>query len=208
MKNLNLVIVALVVLSSCNNTSKKADTSSPVETKVETVATEKRELSPEDYNVFLGAAFNNQEDIVKEYLTKGIDVNYTEENMQTALMLASFNGYAKIVKMLIDAGANIKAKNVNNRTALMLASSGPFVETVKMLLEAGAEVNATDSHESWTPLMFAAGEGQIEVAKVLMAAGADITMVDIDGESSYDFAVSRGHTEMANYLKEIAQRKK
>lgn len=209
MKKISLLIAALVLMASCNNKPKTAttvaETTAPQQTQVTTA---NKQFSPEDYQLFIGASFENQDSIVKAKIEEGIEVNYTDEYRNTALMMAAYNGHTKVVKMLIDAGANVRMKNVNNRTALMLASSGPFVETVKLLLQSGAEVNAMDSHESWTPLMFAAGEGQMEVAKVLLAAGADITMVDIDGESSYDFAIANNHQAMAAFLKKVAQAKK
>lgn len=208
MKKISLIIIALTLWVSCNTSSKKTPASEQQGTDVATIETVKKEMSPLDYELFFGAAFDNEEAIVKEKIAAGINVNYIDKNKSTALMLAAYNGHTSIVKMLIDAGANVKTKNANNRTALMLASSGPFVETVKLLLQSGAEVNAMDSHENWTPLMFAAGEGQLEVAKVLLQAGADISMLDIDGESSYDFAISREHQEMAAFLQQLAQKKK
>ncbi len=208
MKKTSLFIVTLVLMASCNNNPKKATTAAKTPASQKTEVKVSKQFSPTDYQMFLGAALENQDSIVKANIAEGIDVNYADESKTTALMYAAYNGHTEIVKMLIDAGANVKMKNVNNRTALMLASSGPFVETVKLLLQYGAEVNAKDNHQDWTPVMFAAGEGQLEVAKVLVAAGADIMMLDIDGESSYDFALSKGYNEMAAYLKELAQEKK
>ena len=49
--------------------------------------------------------------------------------------------------------------------------------------------------------MMAASEGQLEVLKVLVSNGADLKMVDVDGESSLDFAKSKGHKAVADYIK-------
>ncbi len=48
--------------------------------------------------------------------------------------------------------------------------------------------------------MTAAVEGQLDVLKTLIAYGADLDMVDIDGESSLDFASLDGHTAVVEYI--------
>jgi ankyrin repeat protein len=82
----------------------------------------------------------------------------------------------------------------------MYASTGPFNETVSLLLKAGAETNLFDNEEHFTALMFAAAEGQAEVVQSLLKYGADKSLLDIDGESAYDFAMANGHTEVALLL--------
>jgi len=116
-------------------------------------------------------------------------------------MLAAYNGNIEIVKLLIDKGADVNTTDEIGRTALMFASSGPFVNTVLTLLQAGAKPNLTDKEEDWTAAMMAAAEGQLEVLKTLVAFGADLKMVDIDGESSLDFASSKGHSAVVEYIK-------
>ena len=49
--------------------------------------------------------------------------------------------------------------------------------------------------------MMAAAEGQLEVLKTLVAFGADLSMVDVDGESSLDFADSKGYSAVAEYIR-------
>ncbi len=211
MKHLNLIIASLIILSACNSKPKQTSEAheAPV-VKSQQLKAEKPQasgaLTREDYDAFLFASLENKIDIVKAEMAKGIDVNWANEEGRTALMLASFNGHTGIVKMLLDAGADCRMVDATNRSALMFACTGPFLETVKVLMQAGSEINGTDSHENWTPVMFAAGEGQLEVVKFLMESGADVTMVDVDGESAYDFAVSRGHATTADYLKEVAQK--
>ncbi len=118
-------------------------------------------------------------------------------------MLAAYNGNNEIVKLLINRGGDVNLTDEIERTALMYASTGPFVNTVTTLLEAGAEPNLIEKEENWTAAMMASAEGQLEVLKTLIAYGADLNMVDIDGESSLDFASANGHTAVVEYIKSV-----
>jgi len=153
-----------------------------------------------DKSLFLQAALEGDVEKVSSTLEAGIDINTVDENQHTALMLAAYNGHHHVMKVLIDKGAKIEMVDGMNRTALMFASTGPFTQAVKMLINAGANVNATDNQEKWTPVMMAAAEGQLEVVKLLVANGADLSMVDVDGESSLDFANSNGHAAVVSYI--------
>lgn len=208
MKKKYIPLFALALTVSCNSASKEKVQASSAVDKVEQVTASKvAAVTEADYESLMMAALENQMDVVKQLLNKGCEINHVDENKRTPLMMAAFNGHTEIVKFLLDNDANAQLVDDTNRSALMFASTGPFAETVKVLLAAGSDVNGTDSHENWTPVMFAAGEGQIEVVKILLAAGADITMVDVDGESAYDFAIANGHQDMAAFLKNLAQQK-
>ncbi len=201
MKNIYFVAVAVLLLSACNNNAKRTEkitcsTMSHIETK--------SPITQADYDTMLMAAFEDQIEILKNKIQAGANINHADTDGRTALMLAAFNGHIDVVDYLLDNGADCKKVDNTNRSALMFACTGPFLETVKHLISAGAEVNGMDSHEKWTPLMFAASEGQLEIIKFLLESGADVTMIDVDGESSYDFAISRGHDATAEYLKNVA----
>ncbi|WP_430812513.1 MULTISPECIES: ankyrin repeat domain-containing protein [unclassified Carboxylicivirga] len=149
---------------------------------------------------YFQAALNGDLDGLKSAIEQGVDVNVKDENAHTALMLSAYNGHHHVMAYLIEKEAQIDAVDGVQRTALMFACTGPFLEAVELLINAGAEVNAVDSHESWTPAMMAAAEGQLDVLKLLVKHGADLSMVDVDGESSLDFAKSNGHGEVASYI--------
>ena len=212
MKKISIVVTGLLILSACNNKSKQsAQGEQKSEKKVdakEVQHTPANKVTSADYDTLFVAAYENQIDIVKEKLKEGANINHADSDGRTALMLAAFNGHTEIVNYLLNEGADCRILDTTKRSALMFACTGPFIETVKLLINAGSEINGKDSHENWTPLMFASGEGQLEIVKLLIASGADISMVDIDGESSYDFALSKGHTATAQYLKSVAQNQK
>ena len=155
-------------------------------------------INPE---IVMQTALNGNTRSIMEAIENGYDVNATDQEQHTALMMAAFNGHSEVVAMLLDHGATLDARDNQDRTALMYASTGPFNESVKLLLEAGADPNLVDNDEHFTAIMFAAAEGQKEVVSTLLKYGADKTLLDEDGESAYDFAIANGHPEVAALLK-------
>ena len=137
---------------------------------------------------------------VRRSLEQGQDVNRTDPDGRTSLMMAAFEGYTEVVEILLDHGAEVDHIDVSGRSALMYASSGPFPQTVELLIENDAEVNRADTTEGWTALMFAAAEGHRPVVELLLGHGADIELTDQDGDSAIDHARERGQTEIVDLL--------
>ena len=194
-KSFFLVIVLASFLISCNN--------SPQAKKGNSIAEKSQKTQETTINLelFFQAALEGNINVVEEAINKGININSADTENRTALMLSAFNGHLEIVKLLITKGSDVNILDATNRTALMFASTGPFNSTVELLLDAGSNPNIADNVEQWTAVMFAAAEGQLEVVKTLVANGADLSMLDQDGESAYDFALLKGHTEVAEYIK-------
>ena len=151
------------------------------------------------------AAFEGNRKAVQTML-RDVDVNATDADGRTMLMLASFEGHATTVRLLCENKANPNMRDSNRRTALMYAASGPNAPTVEILLAHGAEVNMTDGEEGWTALMFAAAEGHADIVRMLLAEGADPGLMDIDGESALTFAQQQGHADVAEILGESTNR--
>jgi len=175
------------------------------EQSVETEAAAKSANAPggriiEPTQHFYQAALEGQVDAVKREIDRGVNVNHRNPEGHTALMLAAFNGHTDAAALLLDAGADVALKDPNGRTALMFASTGPSRPTVDLLLKHRAGINEVDGGERWTPLMFAAAEGHADVVAALLAAGADPNAQDTDGDTARDFALQRGHKELADLI--------
>jgi uncharacterized protein len=192
-----IMIFSLLILSCGTKTQKKTKEN---EVNIETESGKSEETSFDKTLIFQASLEGNTQ-IIQNALNEGFDPNAVDENGRTALMLAAYNGNANIVLLLLDQGAKVNITDQMDRTALMYASTGPFVNTVIALLKAGAKPNMVDNEEHWTAAMMAAAEGQLEVLKTLVAHGADLKMVDVDGESSMDFASANGHSAVVEYIK-------
>jgi ankyrin repeat protein len=94
------------------------------------------------------------EELLRELLNKGAEVNARDHYGRTALHQAVTRGQKATVVQLLRSGADITAKDNNGRTALHLAAGSAGLEVVVALLEEGADINARDN-EGQTPLQLA-----------------------------------------------------
>lgn len=199
---LSTITIVTILFAGCNSSLKsKAEKTEIFDSPPQMEQTTRETPMTFDTEIIMTSALEGNFTTIKEALENGFDANTIDSNKRTALMLAAYNGHTDIVKFLIEKGTDVNLTDTVHRTALMYASSGPFLATVIALLESGAEPNIADHEENWTAIMMAAAEGQLEVIKALVAYGADIEITDVDGESSLDFANSKGHTAVAEYLK-------
>ncbi len=189
------LFIASIVIIACQTTKKdneeKINNSNDISSKLP------------DLPAVFQAALDGSSKVIYDALDSGFDPNTLDDNNRTIIMMAAYNGHVDIVKLLIEKGADVDAVDNVGRTALMFASTGPFVSTVKILLQAGANPNLTEKEENWTAAMMAAAEGQLEVLKVLVANGADLSMVDVDKESCLDFAKSKNHKKVVEYINSL-----
>ncbi len=203
-----------LLLSGCNSQKNTtAEKTTPLVKTMDVVATDSSELNPQDkiskspaaepaidLQTFLDAALNGETDTIQSALDSKFDVNSTNEQKRSGVMLAAFNGHTDIVKLLVRNGASPNLRDSSGRTALMFASTGDNQDTVEFLIVSGAKLNAVDNSEGFTALMFAAAEGQTEVVKTLLKYKADASIKDADGESAFGFASKNGHVEAAKLL--------
>jgi hypothetical protein len=149
------------------------------------------------------ASQNGHKDIVAFLLEKGIDINQTDQDGWTALMLASEYGHEEIVKILL-AKENIEINQEDKwgNTALMEVSIKGHVEIVKLLLaEENIEINQKDKWNGKTALMWASEKGHVEIVKLLLAKeNKDINQQDGVRENALICASENGHVEIVKLL--------
>jgi ankyrin repeat protein len=89
------------------------------------------------------ACWNDHEEMVKELVSAGADIEAKENRGRTPLHLAY--DYLEIVKELVSAGADTDAKDEDGDTPLHLASSEGYLESVRTLVIAGADIRAVNN---------------------------------------------------------------
>jgi hypothetical protein len=132
---------------------------------------------------------------VRELLKNGAQVNYQDEQGETALMHAVKNDQSEIIDLLMDKGADsflVPGFQPRLRlSALMQACANGNITQVRELLKNGAEVNYQDK-QGGTALMYAVINDQSEIIDLLLNHGADISMRSKNGKTALDTARSRG----------------
>ena len=123
-------------------------------------------------------------------LQKVNNVNYTDSDGSSFLILASFFGYTEVCEMLIDKGANLDLQRSDGLTALHAAINTEFkeenkeyLEIVKLLIDKGANLDLpwfTDH----TPLMLSSLIGQTEIVKLLIDKGANLDLQSTNGSTA------------------------
>ncbi len=110
----------------------------------------------------------------------GFDINGTDYNGYTPLMIAIRHNDMEIFQKLLQFGSlninqpdecELKQNMASGMVALMYAINQDRLEMVKMLLERGADPNFRTAYDR-LPLTFA-GDQSIEIINVLLDAGAD-----------------------------------
>lgn len=161
-----------------------------------------------DTGLTLAADLNNVESVV--ILIKfGANIEAADNSGQTALAIAANKGYIELAKTLAARGANVNSRDVVGRTPLHVATNNGNIEMMRLLIALKADVNIP-MKIGYTPLMRAAFDGNEDVARLLLQAGADptstITVKDSQ-QTAADLALSRGHQNLATYIREAAEKR-
>jgi ankyrin repeat protein len=117
--------------------------------------------------------------------SKGMDVDLSNKQGETPLMLASINGEIPIVKALI-----LKNKAQIDHigwTPLHYACAKGHLDVASFLITNGANVNSL-SLGGTTPLMMAVQSGNELLVKLLLDKGADLKLRNAEGISAIDIA--------------------
>ncbi|KAJ5747391.1 uncharacterized protein N7511_009087 [Penicillium nucicola] len=114
-------------------------------------------------------------DIVHLLVDAGVDINYQDEQGETALHVAARFGHDECAKILLDGTEHQKG-----------------------------DTELTEKTYGWTPLFIACVDGCLSVAQLLVAAGADLERFDSSGWTAKEHAALRGHLDIAQCLAEVS----
>lgn len=138
-------------------------------------------------NPMLLLAIKDNSDKVIDVLlnNQNIDVDLSNKNGETPLMIASIQGNLPLVKRLIEK--NHAAIDHIAWTPLHYASARGQVSVAEFLLSEGAIVDSRSLNDT-TPLMMAVQSGNEQMVKLLLDKGADIQLRNSLGFTAIDIA--------------------
>ena len=122
--------------------------------------------TPEHYTNKQG----NDDECLKELVdNRGVNINVTDNDGVTPLIIAALWGKFDRLTWLIEAGADINTAAKCGTTALGAAACWGRIDCLRKLLDMEADINANSCKDGATPLNIAAAQGRTEVVKVLLA---------------------------------------
>ena len=128
-----------------------------------------------------------------------VNIDHTNEEGKTALMLACERGHEDIVHSLLSAGANVNIQDNKGWTALMIASKHNHISIIHMLLQANANPHLETSGGS-NALMIASFHGNYKVVKLLISKGVDYKYQREDGANALILVCQNSHTQIVELL--------
>ena len=131
-----------------------------------------------------------------------VNIDHTNEEGKTALMLACERGHEDIVHSLLSAGANVNIQDNDGWAALMIASKNNHISIIHMLLQANANPHLKSSDGS-NAVMIASYYGNYKkVVELLISKGVDYKYQQEDGGNTFMMACQNGHTQVVELLLE------
>jgi len=198
MKNLFLILFLGLSLNASESAEKKSLMIQEDLTK------EEMELANElDKNLLEAAIKGNLEDfinalITETYADKDIftDINATDNNGKTSLMLASEKGYKDIVEYALKEGADIDLQDNDDNTALMLATKNGHENIIKLLDNLEKNKDNTPN----TQLLENAHSDNLQGVEDAIKSGANINAINRNLETALYWASYNGNTKMVELL--------
>ncbi len=114
--------------------------------------------------------------IVDLLVEAGVDINYQDEQGETALHVAARFGHENCAKLLLDGTKDQRA-----------------------------DTELAENTFGWTPLFIASVDGHLPIVELLIDAGADLERPDLSGWTSKEHASLRGHMRIAKRIAELTR---
>lgn len=141
---------------------------------------------------------DKQEDIIKYFIEKGVDINQADHDGTTAFMNAAMaNSDVAVINLLAASVKNINQVNKKGISALALAVRSNTPEVVRLLIQKGADVNVADANgdnlayyliQSYNPQKAETFEAKL---KALEEKGFKVATPQKNGNTLYHLAVAK-----------------
>jgi glycerophosphodiester phosphodiesterase len=119
------------------------------------------------------ATQSNFVQIVRYLVAAGVNINYQDEQGETALHVAARFGHTECTKAILEGSTSYRIA-----------------------------VDTPEKTFGWTPLFIACVDGHLPVVELLVGAGADLERFDLSGWTAKEHAALRGHLNIINWLAE------
>lgn len=158
-------------------------------------------------NLFFDAVLNSDISKLKELIKNGVDINLTDFDGNTGLLIAcQYNKY-ELAKFFLDNG--IKRNHFNNRdrtsimeTIMNEASEEDRLQLIKLLLKNREELKSKFNSIS-EPFFFAISSKSFEIADFLLSKGLDVNNLIANDEFAITYlyyAITQSDTLMFDYI--------
>lgn len=155
-------------------------------------------------------------DVINYFLTKGVDVNKTDNEKNTVLMNAVGRDVA-LLNTLLSKTSNINAINDKGESALTKAIASGSAEVATLLIKSGADINVADKDGRnlayyWfnsfkevggRPAVTPAGDDFEAKLILLKDQRFNVTKPQKDGSSLYHLAVAKENEKLIKKAKEL-----
>lgn len=151
-----------------------------------------------------------QLDIIRYFLSKGVDMNQADNEGNTVFMnAASANSETEVIELLASKLKNINQVNKKGVSALAMAVRNNTAEIVNLLIAKGADVNATDANgdnlayyliQSYNPQKTEVFESKL---KALQAKGLNIAASQKNGNTLYHLAVAKNDLSLLKRIQDF-----
>ena len=112
--------------------------------------------------------------IVRLLVEAGVDLDYQDDQGETALHIAARFGHTECAKILLEEHNGQKV-----------------------------EMEIAEKSFGWTPLFIACVDGHIDIVRILIAAQARLERLDTSGWTAKEHAALRGHMDIAKVLADV-----
>jgi hypothetical protein len=127
-------------------------------------------LNPDDDRTALMIAIDkDQTDIANLLISKGADVNASDDDSISPLILAAGKGNLDLVKLLLDKNAAVDASDDDDNTALMAAVRSGKADVVQVLVDRGADPAYTNDDDE-SAISIAKDKGLKDIFVILKKA--------------------------------------
>ena len=124
------------------------------------------------YTIFEAAEYEDESHLL-ECIEAG-KVNDTDEDGQSALMIAAFEHWEEGVRLLLDNGADIERDGASALQAGLNSSvDDDWLPIVRLLIDRGVSIHV-EGKDGWTPLTIAAFDGSVEKLQFILALNPEL----------------------------------